>query len=202
MTNYVKKYCLIHERTSFGVDVYSKSGADDADVMYIAKCSRCGRWVKMNGPGSDANIFTRAVKALLWCVKRDTQELFTPAADLHDMQCHQGLTDEELERANKQFRENCFRLINERYDSLMKALSRDLSGKPSVSWFEALFSSEKRDLWRKQRNLRELIDERKDKERDAELYYTALKIASRSVVRSVPCDDASRQHEDDCFYLK
>jgi len=194
--NTIAKYTLIHDRTSFCVAVYARVSDVFHRVDYVARCSRCGRLVKMNGPGSDKNFFTRIVKSLLWVVKSDTQALFTPAADLHDMQCHQGLDDAALRAANKEFRNNCMLLIEQRYGDAMRGLSRELMGKPNVRFIDAIFSSEKRALWRKQRDLRELIIERKDKERDAELYYTALKLASRSVVPSTPCTE--REYDEDC----
>lgn len=53
-------------------------------------CTDCGMWVKLNGAGSDANLFQRMVKATIGAINPVTTTLFRDATDHHDMCYHKG----------------------------------------------------------------------------------------------------------------
>ena len=182
---------MITPRYSHGLVVMRMGNVD------AARCPHCGRMVKMNGPGSDSSLFARLLHKALDKVLPEIQVRFWAAADRHDMDCHYGPNDEELESANKQFRMNCYAAIADFYGPLQKSLSESLreAGGP-CTFFEALFSSKKRQRWALNKELTQLINDRKEEERYAELYYTALDLGSRALVPRVPCTDESRKEED------
>lgn len=53
-------------------------------------CVHCGREVKLNGVGSDANFWQKMLKSTLGAINPVTTNLFRPCADVHDMLYHQG----------------------------------------------------------------------------------------------------------------
>ena len=162
-----------------------------------AMCPRCLRMVKMNGPGSDNGLFARLLHGVLDTLLPEVQERFWAAADRHDMDCHFGPNDKELDEANKAFRMNCYKAIADHYGPLQKSLSASLrrAGGP-CTFFEAMFSAKKRECWAMGKELRRLLDDRKEEERWAEVYYTALDIGARALVPSVPCTDPARDGEE------
>lgn len=177
-------------RFSFGVRVI-RSGMRD-----WAFCDRCGKPVRMNGPGSDASRFANLLHSALDKLLPEVQLRFWAAADRHDMDCHYGQDDRGLDLVNKDFRRNCLLSIHLFYSPLQKSLSDSLreAGGPASFW-EALFSSDACARWGMYKELRQLLKDRKDEETWAELYYTALDVGSRSLVHSAPCTSKERENE-------
>lgn len=177
-------------RYSYGVRIHRIGGRD------YATCERCGRIVRMNGPGSDGSRFARVLHGTLDKLLPSVQLRFWPAADRHDLDCHYGQDDAGLELVNKDFRRNCYLEIAAFYAPLQKSLSDSLraAGGPASFW-SALVSSEARARWGMAKELRQLIADRKQEEMWAETYYTALDVGARGLVPSVPCVSPTRVYE-------